>query len=71
MLNNFPNPKANKFKIHGIPYDLDSTKALAKKDRFGFEKWLCGEIGAHRMFHNPGKKDRDGGVDRIVQFTMF
>lgn len=48
-----------------------SAKDLAKKDPFEFEKWVCGAIGAHGMFNNPGDKGADKGVDGVVEFMMF
>ena len=71
ILNNFPNLKIEDIAIHGTPYDLASAKKLAKKDPFDFEKWVCGAIGAHGMFHNPGERGPDGGVDGVMQFGLF
>ena len=56
---------------HGIPYDVTTAQALARKDKFEFEKWVCGAIGAHGMFHDPGDRGPDGGVDGIIEFGLF
>ena len=58
-------------KTHGTPFDLASAEELAKRDKFEFEKWVCGQIGAHGMFHDPGEKGPDGGVDGVIEFGLF
>ena len=58
-------------EIIGTPSDLVEAQALADKDKFEFEKWVCGEIGAHGMFHDPGEKGADGGVDGVIEFGLF
>ena len=70
LLTNFLG-KRLKIETHGTPYDVASAKALAKKDPFEFEKWVCGAIGAHGMFHDPGTKGRDGGVDGVIEFGLY
>ena len=71
LANNIPKLKLEDITSHGIPYDVAAAKALAKKDKFEFEKWVCGAIGAHGMFHDPGDKGPDGGVDGIIEFGLF
>lgn len=71
LLNNLTHLKAQDVTSYGMPYDLASAKELAKRDKFEFEKWVCGEIGAHGMFHDPGDKGPDGGVDGVVEFFLF
>lgn len=71
ILNNFPNLKPGEVDVSGTPYDLASAKDLAKKDPFEFEKWVCGAIGAHGMFNNPGDKGADKGVDGVIEFMKF
>lgn len=58
-------------EIIGTPHSLAEAQALADKDKFEFEKWICGEIGAHGMFHDPGEKGADGGVDGVIEFGLF
>ncbi len=70
IVTNFPE-KDLRIETHGTPYDVASAKALAKKDPFEFEKWVCGAIGAHGMFHDPGTKGRDGGVDGVIEFGLY
>ena len=54
--------------ILGSPRSIKEARDLAKKDKFEFEKWICGEIGAEGMYHNPGSKGADAGVDGIIPF---
>ena len=70
LLTNFPGKRLN-IETHGTPYDVATAKALAKKDPFEFEKWVCGAIGAHGMFRDPGTKGRDGGVDGVIEFGLY
>lgn len=58
-------------EIIGTPQTLPEAQALADKDKFEFEKWVCGEMGAHGMFHDPGEKGSDGGVDGVIEFGLF
>lgn len=41
---------------------------MARTDPFEFEKWACGEVGAQGLFHEPGQRGADGGVDGIIPF---
>ena len=41
---------------------------LASTAEFEFEKWACGEVGAQGLYHNPGTRGRDAGVDGIIPF---
>lgn len=54
--------------INGVPSDIKLARALAKRNPFEFEKWVCGEIGAEGMYHAPGSRGADGGVDGIIRF---
>ena len=54
-----------------IPVDVNTAFALAKKNKFEFEKWVCGQIGAEGMFHDPGTPGADGGVDGVMRFFPF
>ena len=51
-----------------IPTDVHTARALAERNKFEFEKWVCGHIGAEGMFHNPGTPGPDGGVDGVMKF---
>ena len=51
-----------------IPVDVESARFLAHRDKFEFEKWVCGHIGAEGMFHDPGTPGADGGVDGVMKF---
>ena len=39
-----------------------------KSSPYEFEKWACGAVGAQGLFHNPGDRGADGGVDGIIPF---
>ena len=72
LVTNFPEKSLqHEIETHGTPYDVATAKALARKDPFEFEKWVCGAIGAHGMFHDPGTKGRDGGVDGVIEFGLY
>ncbi len=71
ILDNFPNLKNNEVRIIGAPIDIGSAKALVESDRFEFEKWVCGEIGAHGMFKEVGTKGPDKGVDGVICFPYY
>jgi len=54
--------------VIGCPLTLKDAHNLAQADRFEFEKWACGEVGAQGLFHNPGERGADGGVDGVIPF---
>ena len=54
--------------VIGCPLTVYDARELARKDPFEFEKWVCGEVGAQGLFHNPGDRGADGGVDGIIPF---
>lgn len=69
LLRNFKNRiNPEDIQVRGIPETVADAKALAKRDKFEFEKWVCGHIGAEGMFHQPGTRGPDGGVDGVVKF---
>ena len=53
---------------HEIPTNAQEARAFAAKDKFEFEKWACGEIGAVGMYKDLGAKGADGGVDGVLEF---
>ncbi len=58
-------------KLYGTPTTTTEAIKLAEQDKFEFEKWVCGYIGASGMYHNPGDKGADGGVDGILETYPF
>lgn len=68
---NFGTEIANAVSIHGVPINVREAQALAARDKFEFEKWVCGAIGAEGMFHDPGTPGADGGVDGVLRFYPF
>ena len=71
ILNNFHLLVPNDIESRGTPYNLTTARELAKSKPFEFEKWVCGTIGAHGMYHNPGDKGADKGVDGVLNFATF
>ena len=67
IVDNFDYLSKEDITIRGIPYTAEDAKALATKDKFEFEKWVCGHIGASGMFHEPGQRGADGGVDGLLE----
>jgi len=55
-------------RMLGVPETLRDARELAARDRFEFEKWACGHVGAEGLFHEPGTKGADGGVDGVLRF---
>ena len=53
-------------EVIGVPADLQSAEALARQDRFEFEHWALGLIGARSA--NKKKRGADRGVDGILFF---
>ena len=57
--------------VRGVPVNVAEAESLAERDKFEFEKWVCGAIGAEGMFHDPGTRGADGGVDGVLKFYPF
>ena len=55
-------------RMFGLPETSSDAVRLAADDKFEFEKWVCGTVGAEGMFHAPGSKGPDGGVDGLLKF---
>jgi len=68
LLKNIPTLSDGDILVFGLPQSLGEARTLAANDKFEFEKWVCGAIGAHGMYHNPGDKGADGGVDGVIEF---
>ncbi len=71
ILRNFEQLTTDDVLVRGVPVNVVEAKALAERDKFEFEKWVCGAIGAEGMFHSPGTKGADGGVDGVLKFFPF
>ena len=66
LLENFPH-LAGRITTEGVPHTEWEARELARRDKFEFEKWVCGAIGADGMFREPGERGADGGVDGIME----
>ena len=53
-------------EVIGEPVDLSGAKALAHEDRYQFQYWACGLIGARPV--GEKKKGADKGIDGVIQF---
>ena len=71
IIDSFPQLVKRDILIRGIPQTVDDARALAQRDQFEFEKWVCGFIGAEGMFREPGERGADGGVDGLLKFYRF
>ena len=56
ILANFNNLSGDDIHMTGVPDSQESARELARQDKFAFEKWVCGHVGAEGMFHDPGTK---------------
>ena len=68
ILQHFKELETSDVEVLGSVTALQDAIDLAKADKFEFEKWACGEIGATGMYHDPGQRGADGGVDGIIPF---
>ena len=68
LLSNIPTLGEDDIETLGVPRYTNEARELAANDKFEFEKWVCGEIGAHGMYHNPGDRGADAGVDGVLNF---
>ena len=71
ILNNFQQLTTDDVLVRGVPVSVAEAEDLAARDKFEFEKWVCGAIGAEGMFHSPGTRGADGGVDGVLKFYPF
>jgi len=56
-----------KYKVVGEPVDLRGSEELAKQDRYQFQWWALGLVGA-RPAENEKKKGADKGIDGYIYF---
>ncbi|MCY4184612.1 MAG: DNA methyltransferase [Rhodobacteraceae bacterium] len=68
LLNNFTYLDRKNIPVLGCPLTIADAEDLAGSDRFEFEKWACGEVGAQGLYHEPGERGSDGGVDGVIPF---
>lgn len=68
LVDNFRHLNRSDILTIGTPVTIADAIELAIKDKFEFEKWVCGEVGAQGMFHSPGDKGPDGGIDGVIPF---
>ncbi len=54
------------YEMLGDPKDLAGAQALAAQDRFQFEWWALGKVGAYPV--RDKKKGADSGIDGIIRF---
>ncbi len=71
ILRNFEQLTTDDVLVRGVPVSVTEAEALASRDKFEFEKWVCGAMGAEGMFHEPGTRGADGGVDGVLRFYPF
>ena len=71
ILNSFQQLTTDDVLVRGVPISVSDAEDLAARDKFEFEKWVCGAIGAEGMFHSPGTRGADGGVDGVLKFYPF
>jgi len=57
--------KRCKFEVHGTPKDLDSARNLATRDKYQFQWWALGLVGARPV---EQKKGADHGIDGKILF---
>ncbi len=68
LVSNCNDLQSSDIQVIGVPETLQDAFDLAERDKFEFEKWACGAVGAEGMFHDPGAKGGDGGVDGVLKF---
>ena len=67
IVDNFELLSKGDITVYGVPHSVADARELASRDKFEFEKWVCGHIGAAGMFHEPGTRGADGGVDGLLE----
>ena len=71
VVDNFGYLNRDDIAIHGTPENPAQARDLAQADKFEFEKWVCGAMGANGMYKNPGERGADGGVDGVVELPVI
>ncbi len=71
LVDNFGYLNRDDIFIHGTPESVAEARALARLDKFEFEKWVCGALDANGLYKNPGQKGADGGVDGVVELPVI
>lgn len=71
ILDNFRYLNIDDVDVFGTPQSVDDARALAQRDKFEFEKWVCGAMGANGMYKNPGEKGADGGIDGVIELPVI
>ena len=69
VVNAFDGLTIDDVPVRGVPTNIAEAETLAARDKFEFEKWVCGAIGAEGLFHEPGQRGPDGGVDGVFPFV--
>ena len=69
VVNAFDGLTIDDVPVRGIPINVKDAEELAERNKLEFEKWVCGEIGAEGLFHEPGQGGADGGVDGVLPFV--
>jgi len=59
-------PYLSSYEVIGDPKDLQGARALAEQDRYQFEWWALGKVGARPA--QDKKKGADSGIDGFVYF---
>ncbi len=71
IVDRFGNLNRDDIAIYGTPESPAQARDLAQRDKFEFEKWVCGAMGANGMYKNPGEPGADGGVDGVVELPVI
>lgn len=65
-LENAFGPDLSPYEITGDPKDLPGARALAEQDKYQFEWWALGKVGARPA--QDKKKGADSGIDGYINF---
>ena len=71
IVDNFRYLNRGDIVIQGTPENVSQARDLARRDKFEFEKWVCGALDANGMYKNPGQKGADGGVDGVIELPVI
>jgi site-specific DNA-methyltransferase (adenine-specific) len=66
LADSFGSKIADAYKVIGEPRDLESARALAAQDKYQFQYWALGLVGARPM---EQKKGADRGIDGRLYMT--